>query len=91
MRALINIALLLAFSIGLGQNRYSEIKYYFQIDTGGNSVVLDCALLCTDSISTFINFGFNSIPQPQETEINDINGDLFVNINRYDDNNGQKP
>jgi GLPGLI family protein len=93
MKVLINLTLMLTFILGFGQNQYSEIKYYFKINNGGSPVILDCALLYNQSISksTFINFGFNSIPKEQKTEIDDINGDLLVNIERYDDNNGQKP
>ncbi len=93
MKILINIALFLTFIFGFGQNQYSEIKYYFKINNGGSPVILDCALLYNenDNKSTFINFGFNSIPEEQKTEIDDINGDLLVNVEKYDDNNGQKP
>lgn len=85
--------LILSTSFAFCQNQYSEIKYYFKINNNGSSVILDCALLHSETTnkSTFINFGFNSIPIEQKTEQNDINGDLLVNIERYDDNNGQKP
>lgn len=93
MKKIIYIIFLIIFSFGFSQNKYSEIKYYFKIDNGGNSVLLDCVLLHDENFnkSTFINFGFNSIPDEQKTEVEDINGDVIVNINRYDDNNGQKP
>lgn len=93
MKKIIYIIFLIIFSFGFSQNKYSEIKYYFKIDNGGSSVLLDCALLHDAIInkSTFINFGFNSIPDEQKTEEKDVNGDVMVNINRYDDNNGQKP
>lgn len=93
MKNLIYILLIFCFNLSNSQDRYSEIKYYFKINNGGSPVILDCALLHTQHInkSTFINFGFNSIPKEQKTEQNDINGDLLINIEKYDDNNGQKP
>lgn len=93
MKKIIVLILILTANICFCQNQYSEIKYYFKINNGGSPVILDCALLHSETAykSTFINFGFNSIPKEQKTEQNDINGDLLVNIERYDDNNGQKP
>lgn len=93
MKKIIILVLMLTANLGFSQNQYSEIKYYFKINNGGSPVILDCALLHNEvaNKSTFINFGFNSIPKEQTTKQNDINGDLLVNIERYDDNNGQKP
>lgn len=93
MKILINIVFLLYFSISYGQNKYSEIKYYFKINEGGNPIVLDCALLYDEEkhLSTFINFGFQSIPKERKAEQKNINGEVHINIEIFDDNNGQKP
>jgi GLPGLI family protein len=87
------IILLLSVFLATAQDQYSEIKYFFKINNGSSPVILDCALLHNSSKnqSTFINFGFNSVPDETKTKIDDINGDSFVNIDRYDDNGGQKP
>jgi GLPGLI family protein len=76
------------------QDRYSEIKYSFIINSGAtNQVVLDCALIYnSDKMkSTFINFGYNSIPESLITEKRNIDGGVLVNIEKYDDSDGQKP
>ena len=93
MKTIISVVLMLTFGYGFGQIQYCETKYYFKINNGGSPIILDSALLHneTDYKSTFINFGFNSIPKEKKTRKNDINGDLLVNIERYDNNNGQKP
>ena len=93
MKIKISIVLLLNFCFAFAQNRYSEIKYAFKINNGASQVIVDCALLynTTKNESTFINFGFNSIPKETETQRNGINGDLLVNIDKYDNNDGQKP
>lgn len=93
MKRIIILFIILTSSFGFCQNQYSEIKYYFKINNGGSPAILDCALLHNETAnkSTFINFGFSSIPEEQKTEQTDISGHSSVNIVKYEDNNGQKP
>jgi GLPGLI family protein len=94
MKIKISILLIFNFYFIFAQDRYSEIKYSFIINSGGtNQIILDCALLHNSSKneSTFINFGFNSIPEKLKTETTNIHGEKLVNIEKYDNNYGQKP
>lgn len=96
MKVKISIFILFSVFLVTGQNRYSEIKYSFEINNGSKPIILDCALLynLTSNESSFINFGFKTksdMPLQSKTEKNDVNGDLFVNIEEYNDGYGQNP
>ena len=78
---------------GQVNNNISEISYTFYIDTGKSTVTTDCSLIFIHNLreSTFINFGFAEVPQGNTISKTDVDGSQFIETEKFDDNNGQKP
>lgn len=87
------ISLLTLIHINGQNNDVSEVAYTFYINAGQASISTDCSLIYSHKTqkSTFINFGFKEIPEDIITTNTEIDGTENTNIEKYDNNDGQKP
>jgi len=84
--------LYISFSVN-AQKVFSEVRYVFTINNEQSQAQIDCSLLYSaqQKMSTYVNFGFLTVPDSTYTNNREENGDQFINIEKYSDSDGQKP
>lgn len=84
---------LIFFSSIAQNNLVSEVGYTFYINNGNATITTDCSLIHFHDLnkSTFINFGFKDIPEESTTKKTNVNGVEEIKIDKYDNDEGQKP